>query len=639
MPLITFQPSGKSIEVALGTELMAAARLADVPIAAPCGGKGTCGKCQVLVVAGEVESESLGALSKAAVAEGFVLACRTRVKQTSVTIEVLEQLGRSHGRFVDTADNLKLVDPALLPHGADFSPLVFKHRTAVPAAAFADGLSDLDRLVRQLQADLGKGMPVDCPLPVLRTLADALRTQNGLVTVTLAKRDDRCQIIEIEAGNTAARHYGIAIDIGTTTVALQLVYLPLEEIVCTVTEYNDQVDCGLDVISRINYGKKPERLEELRQRVVKTINRLLDRVLQSEAARREEITSAVLSGNTTMTHLLLGLKAEYIRLEPYTPTVMGVPEFAAGELGLAIHPLARVVLSPAVGSYVGGDITAGLLSTSLVTGSEEPCLFIDIGTNGEIAIGNRDFLLTCACSAGPAFEGGGIDCGMRAAAGAIDGVVVDPATGVPSISVIGDAAPKGICGSGMISLIANLFRTGWLDAAGKLDRSRPSPHIQVEGRVARYLLATAEASGTGKSITVSELDIDNLIRAKAAIYSAGAVMLSQVGMTFNDLARIYIAGGFGRSLVIEDAKTIGLIPDLPTERFIYLGNTSLMGSYMLLISEKHRQLQQATANRMTYLDLSSEPGYMDEYTGALFLPHTDALRFPSVKALRAGLRV
>lgn len=631
MPLITFQPSGKSVEAAPGTELLEVARRVDIPIAAPCGGKGTCGKCLALVVEGEVESDSLGALSKEAVAEGFVLACRTRIGQNPVTIEILGQLGRSQGRFVDTADNLKLLDPELLPQEADFSPLVVKHRTTVPAAALADGLSDLDRLTRQLQADLGKELTVDCPLPVLRNLAEALRAQEGRATATLARRGGRCQLVDIEPGNTAARHYGIALDIGTTTVALQLVYLPLEEIVCTLTDYNDQVDCGLDVISRINYGRKPERLEELRQRIVATVNRLVDRVLLSENVRRHEITSAVLSGNTTMTHLLLGLPSEAIRLEPYTPTVMGVPEFAAGELGIAIHPLARVVLSPAVGSYVGGDITAGLLCTSLATDNDDLCLFIDIGTNGEIAIGNRDFLLTCACSAGPAFEGGGIDCGMRAAAGAIDRVEVDPATGAPTLSVIGDGVPKGICGSGMISLIANLFRTGWLDAAGKLDRSRPSPHIQVEGRIARYLLAPAVEGSHGKPVSVNELDIDNLIRAKAAIYSAGAVMLGQVGMNFDDLRRIYIAGGFGRSLVIADAKTIGLIPDLPDDRFRYVGNSSLMGSYMMLISDKHRQRQQATASRMTYLDLSTEPGYMDEYTAALFLPHTDARRFPSAK--------
>ena len=641
MPLVTFQPSGKTVEVAPGTELLEAARRAEVPVAAPCGGKGTCGKCMVHILSGEVDSDSLGTLSKSAVDAGFVLACKTRVKHTPVVVKTLEQIGRRQGRFLDASDNLKLIDPALLPTESDFSPPTLKHFVEMPPPRMQDGLADLDRLTRQLQADFGRETNVTYGITALRSIATACRGKthgleahhDGDVTVTMVKHGNECRVLDVEPGNTVAWHFGVAIDLGTTTIALQLVFLPMVEVFATVTEYNDQVECGLDVISRINYARKPERLEELRRRVLGTINRLLEQVLAAGGVKAADISCATISGNTTMTHLLLGLRPEYIRLEPYTPAVMAVPELSAHEVGIAINPDAQVVISPAVGSYVGGDITAGLLCTSLASASSEVCLFIDIGTNGEIAIGNHEFLLTCACSAGPAFEGGGIDCGMRAAAGAIERVEVEPATGAPTITVIGGESPKGICGSGMISLISNLFLTGWLDAAGRLDRSRPSPHIVVEGRVARYVLAPAAASG-GRALTVSELDIDNIIRAKAAIYSACAVMLNQVGLTFAELGRIYIAGGFGRSLVISQAKTIGLIPDLPDERFTYIGNSSLVGSYMLLLSEKHRQAQHTLAQRMTYLDLSTEPGYMDEYTAALFLPHTDARRFPTIKPLK-----
>jgi uncharacterized 2Fe-2S/4Fe-4S cluster protein (DUF4445 family) len=659
MPLVTFQPSHQAVDVAPGTELLEAARQAGVVIAAPCGGKGTCGKCLAHIVTGTVASDSLGMLSQMAVAEGFVLACKTTVQQTPVTVEVMEQIGRSKGRFVDSADNLKLVVEALVPRERDYAPLATKHHTLVPAPQLQDGLSDADRLSRQLQTDFGR-TEVHLSLHALRHLAVALRVPspslfdfdagaegsvpvrppvpaadsagayNGEITVTVIRRSGRCLVIEVEPGDTMARHYGIAVDIGTTTVALQLVYLPLGTILCTFTDYNDQVDCGLDVISRINFAKKPERLAELRRRVLGTVNRLLRQALESEELRATDMVNAVLSGNTTMTHLLLGLAPEFIRLEPYTPTLMTVPELRAGDLGLEIHPDARVVISPAVGSYVGGDITAGLLCTDLATDRAEVCLFIDIGTNGEVVIGNQEFLLACACSAGPAFEGGGIDCGMRAASGAIDRVDIDPATGAPTVTTIGGGKPKGICGSGMIALLANLLQTGWLDAAGKFNRSRPSPHILGEGRHARFRLATAEDSGTGKMLTISELDIDNLIRAKAAIYAACDVMLAQVGMTFGDIACFYIAGGFGRSLVLEHAKVIGLIPDLPVEKFRYIGNSSLMGSYMILLSDAWRQKQTALANRLTYLELSTDPAYMDAYTGALFLPHTDAARFPSI---------
>ncbi|MCU0646299.1 MAG: ASKHA domain-containing protein, partial [bacterium] len=332
----------------------------------------------------------------------------------------------------------------------------------------------------------------------------------------------------------------------------------------------------------------------------------------------------------TMIHLLLGLKPEYIRLEPYTPTLLETPNLKAGEISIEINPEAYVQISPAVGSYVGGDITAGLLCTDIASDSEAVNLFLDIGTNGELVIGNRDFLLACACSAGPAFEGGGIKFGMRAAFGAIEGVEVERETGKAFYWTIGNVKPKGICGSGIISLLANLFLTGWIDAAGKLNRVRSSPFIQFEGRQARYIIVPSEESSTGEAISLSELEIDNIIRAKAAIYSACSLMLRQVGLNFDDLANIYIAGGFGRFIDLEKAITIGMLPDLPLEKFKYIGNASLMGSYLVLISQESRQKQIELAKRMTYLELSTDPTYMEQYTGALFLPHTNEELFPNI---------
>jgi len=335
-------------------------------------------------------------------------------------------------------------------------------------------------------------------------------------------------------------------------------------------------------------------------------------------------------------HLLLGLKPEYIRLEPYTPTIMKAIRLTAGEIGIAVDPRAPVHISPAVGSYVGGDITAGILCTDFVKDPEEVNLFIDIGTNGELVVGNHEFLLTCACSAGPAFEGGGISCGTRAALGAIDHVDVDPVTGMPTVRTIGNVQPKGICGSGMINLLANLFLTRWIDPAGKLDRSRKSPAVRVEDRQAHYIIVPADPDPDGKSIYITEIDIENIMRAKAAIYSAVSLMLEQVGLQVNDLAHVFIAGGFGRFLDIEKAIVIGLIPDLPRERYHYIGNSSLMGSYLVLVSKEYRRRQLELAGRMTYMELSTDPAYMDQYTGALFLPHTDNKRFPSVKTSKCS---
>jgi uncharacterized 2Fe-2S/4Fe-4S cluster protein (DUF4445 family) len=630
MPIITFKPSGKTIDVPPGTELLDAARKADIEIESPCGGKGTCGKCIVRIISGSVDSDSLGLLSASAVEKGFALACKTKVLDAPVTVEIPEQIGKDGGQFIDETEDTCLVREDLLPEPWQPDPLTRKFTLEVPKPQLEDGLSDLDRLTRAIQ-NKGEKKDVVYPLAVIRHAAEALRKENSSLTVSLFETSTQYQVTGIDPGDQSARHFGIAVDIGTTTVAVQLVFLPSAKVTATRTAYNDQIDCGLDIISRINYARKPERLEELRSRVLNTINNLVEQVCSGHDVEPKEIGSAVIAGNTTMIHLLLGLPPEYIRLEPYTPTILEVPYLTAGDIGIAIHPQSWIYMSPAVGSYVGGDITSGLLCTDIAKNSETVHLFIDIGTNGELVIGNRDFLMACACSAGPAFEGGGIENGMRAAVSAIEKVEVDPETGVASYQTIGNVKPRGICGSGMILLLADLFLTGWIDPAGKLNRSKKSPAIRVEGRQARYIIVPAEESAAGKPITISEIDIENIIRAKAAIYSACALMLEQVGLGFNDIGNIYIAGGFGRFLDIEKAIMIGLIPDLPREKYRYIGNSSLMGAFLVLVSREYRQRQIELARRITYLELNTAPAYMDQYTGALFLPHTDIRRFPSVR--------
>lgn len=630
MPIITFQPSGKTVDVPEGTELLDAARNAGIDIESPCGGKGTCGKCVVRITSGNVDSQQPGPLSESAIKRGYTLACKTKILDSPVTVEIPEQSGKTGGQFIDETKDTCLITKDLLPEDFKPDPLTVKISLDVSEPQLADGLSDLDRITRSIQKELGK-KEVIYTLPVIRETAEALRKENGKITVCIARTPEQFHVTHIEPGDGTERYFGIAVDIGTTTVAVQLVEMTTGKILSTQTAYNDQIDCGLDVISRINYARRPDRLEELRIRILKTINNLIDSLCGGNEVEQREIHYAVLAGNTTMVHLLLGLVPEYIRLEPYTPTLLTAPLLKAAEIKIGIHPKALVYISPAVGSYVGGDITAGLLCTDIAAGTDDINLFIDIGTNGELAIGNRDFLVTCACSAGPAFEGGGIDHGMRAALGAIDNVEIDAETGMPSYHTIGDVRAEGICGTGMISLMANLFVTGWLDAAGKLNREKESPAIWVNGRQAHYIIVPEGESASGKPVTVSEIDIENIIRAKAAIYSACALMLEQVGMGFEALSNIYIGGGFGRFLDIEKAVVIGLLPDLPREKYHYIGNSSLMGAYLVLVSEEKRRCQLELAGRMTYMELSTEPAYMDQYTGALFLPHTDKKRFPTVK--------
>jgi len=627
MPTVEFQPACRSVEVDAGTDLLEAAREAGVEIELPCAGEGSCGRCLVRVI-GEVASESAGRLPPAAIEEGYVLACTATVLGTPLTVEVPDPSSTARGQFAELEVD-GLVSDALRPSADEIEPAVVRWLLQVPPAQLEDGLSDVDRVAAAIREDHGD-RPTSWSLEAMRCAARSVREDHGRVTVTAASSADELRVIQIESGDATDRHFGAAVDLGTTSVAVQLVDLNDGEVLATRSDYNHQISCGADVISRINYAARPERLDYLRARAVETINRLLCEAAFERGVNPLEVRSAVISGNTVMTHLLLGLPPEHIRLEPYTPTVLRPPALTARDVDLAICADAPVLLSPCVGSYVGGDITAGLLCTGLADDSDDISLFIDIGTNGEIVIGNADFLMACACSAGPAFEGGGIGCGMRAAAGAIERVTVDRETGAPTCSTIGGAPAQGICGSGMIDLLANLLRTGWVDRMGELDRSRPSPFVAVDGKRARYLLVPAELGGTGRPISITEVEIENIIRAKAAVYSAAALMLDRMGLAFTDLHRLYIAGSFGRFLDLEQAKIIGMVPDLPADRFRYVGNASLTGSHMALISEKHRRTQRAIASRMTNIELSTDVSYMDQYTAALFLPHTDLTRFPSV---------
>jgi uncharacterized 2Fe-2S/4Fe-4S cluster protein (DUF4445 family) len=636
MPEIRFLPSGRVVSAVSGTTVLEAARQAGIELDSPCGGKGTCGKCVVRIASGDADSDSLGILSAEAVAAGSVLACATRVLKEDLEVEVPERSGWKGGQFSDADEDLSLVSRELLPERWELDPLALKWHLVVPPPARDEGLSDLDRITRAFARDWGPG-PVLYPLGAMRKAADALRSEDGSLTVTVIRDELSFRVVDLEAGDRTSRCFGLAIDVGTTTIAVQLVFLPTARVLGTRYDYNAQASRGLDVISRINYARDGERLEELRELALGTINGLIAQVCGAHDVLPGEISNAVVAGNPTMTHLLLGLKPEYIRIDPYTPTVSALPYLTAREVGLRISRASGVSFSPSGGSYGGGDITAGILCTSMVEpGTGGLSLFMDIGTNGEIVIGDGEFLVTCACSAGPAFEGGGIECGMRAAVGAIERVRVDPATGESSIGTIGGAKPLGICGSGMICLLSDLYLTGWMDGQGRLARDRASSRVQVEGRRARYVLAAAEESGTGSPIYVAETDIANIVRAKAAIYSACSMLLEKLGLGFESLDRMYIAGGFGRFLDIDQAIVLGLLPDLDRGKFTYLGNSSLTGAYMALVSRDYKKRMEEAAARMTYIDLGSESAYMDYYTASLFVPHTEAGRFPSVAALKAA---
>ncbi len=432
-------------------------------------------------------------------------------------------------------------------------------------------------------------------------------------------------------GPLTDRSLGIACDIGTTTVALKLVSLKTGRVLDTVAAYNDQVLCGSDVISRIIYSQKKGHLQELKERVLGTVNGLIGALLPMHGVSQSEVVGAALAGNTTMTHLILGVDPGPIREAPYIPPLKSVPVMTGAQAGLHINPGAPVLFAPHVGSYVGGDITAGMLVTRLRRKGPGVELFIDIGTNGEMVISGEDWMIGCACSAGPAFEGVGIKCGMRAAAGAIESVAIRNSGADVGLEVIGEGQPRGICGSGLIELVADLFSAGVVGRDGKFTDLAPKSRMHAKGKNKAFVLVEAGRSATGKDISISEQDIANIMRAKAAIFSAALLLLKNVGVSWRDIEKVHVAGGFGHSLNIRKAIVLGTFPDIAPDRFEYLGNTSLQGACLALLSADQRRKLDEIAKSLTYIDLSSEPNYMNEYTAALFLPHTDATLFPTVQ--------
>ena len=610
MPSVRFQPANIVTEVPAGTLIHEAALRAGIlDLELPCGGEGSCGLCQVDVVGREVP----------------VLAC-----QTKITSDIEVRLpDRSRTGALVLGDSRALIEPGLLPSRDHLTPLYRRQRLVVPPASIEEHYSDWTRLTRELSRH-GAPSPITGGIGILRELAEALRAVNGEITVGTEESSSGLRVREVQAGHPAEHCVGLAVDIGTTTVAAQLVDLQDGSRLATQTSYNLQVRRGADVISRIDYARNPERLEELRGLVLETINGLIRQLGNTASVDPRKVRATFVAGNTTMTHLLLGLPPRYIREAPYVPTVNFVPDLRAQEVGLNIDPQAIVACAPGVGSYVGGDITSGLLCTELPTNQQDVFLFMDIGTNGEIVIGNADWMVACACSAGPAFEGAGIKCGMRASEGAIERVTIGDDGEILEYSVIGGGKPAGICGSGLISLLGELFRHEVVDRSGHFFNSPGTGRIvQHESRRA-FRLATNEQTRTGKDLVITEADLENLIRTKAAIYAACSLVLEDVGLTWNAVARVYIAGGFGRYMRVADAVFIGMLPDLPLERFRYIGNSSLTGAYIALLSREHRRRLAEVAARITYVDMSSNPQYMDSYVKALFLPHTDLEQFPTV---------
>jgi uncharacterized 2Fe-2S/4Fe-4S cluster protein (DUF4445 family) len=633
---VTFYPDNKTVEVEKDRTVLSAAITAGVYINSTCGGDGVCGRCKVVVKRGKVKSLATGLIRPDEKKKGIHLACLTQVlSDIEVEIPAESRIDFEKVSLQEMETKLKGISLGteevqwVESEAKKFThqPLTQKLYLELPKPSPNDNISDLDRIIRQLSKteDISS---LQVGLGNIRLVGELLRVADWKVTVTLSKRNKITEILLIEPYDTSSRNYGVAFDIGTTTISGQLIDLNSGEILGTKAAYNKQAAFGADVITRIIYAEKEEGLENLHAACVSCINEIISDLVREHGIDLNDLTCVICAGNTTMIHLLLRIDPSYIRRQPYVPTANFITTMRCVEVGININPRGILACVPGIASYVGGDVTAGVLSSGQDTKSVLSIL-IDIGTNGEIVLGNEEFLIATSASAGPAFEGSGVGSGMRSSPGAIQKVTIDKDFKV-NFETIGGAKPRGICGSGYIDIIAEMLKSGIMDKDGKI-KSVKHKRIRENELGKEFVVVFKEESGSSSDIVINEADIDNLKRAKAAIYAATRILSKHLSVNLEKVKNIFIAGGFGTSLNITNAIKIGLLPDVERSKFKFIGNSSLAGARHILLSSEALNKSFEIARKMTYFDLSTDPGYMDEYMAALFFPHTDLSKFPSVE--------
>ena len=624
---VTFWPEGEHVRVPLETTLLDAAQIAGVDLTSSCGGDGLCGKCRVIVRQGNVTAQPTSLLSREEIRQGYVLACQTKVLG-NVEVEIPPESRAEAAQILIDVDAQRFralypVAGAIEVHPA---PLTRKLYLKLPRPSLDDSLSDQSRLFREIRRR--------CPAPimqlglkVLRALPKLLREADWKVSVTLGWRGGTLEVLQVEPGDALGRNLGVAVDVGTSTVVAHLLDLDTTERIDAEAVYNSQRAWGDEVTRRIIHAGTPGGLGELQSAVVRDINGLISAMVQRNNVALSNITAVMCAGNTTMTHLLLGLDPSAIRKTPYIPASAATPPIRAVEVGIQVNPRGLLYTIPSIGGWVGGDVTAGIHAVGLRR-SETVQMLIDIGTNGEIAVGNCDWTIACSASAGPAFEGSGVKHGMKAIHGAIERVEISP-EGAVHYRTVGNGRPRGICGSGLIDLVAGLYQAGFIDRSGHLMAGK-TERIRERDGMLEFVLVPASRWESGKDVVVTQADLSNLLSAKAAIYAATEVLARAIGLDFGEVERIYIAGGFGNYLDREKAIAIGLIPDMPLEKIRFAGNTSILGADLGLLSESTWQELHTLAESVTYYDLINYPNYYDEFLAARFIPHTDLSRFKSV---------
>ena len=619
-----------------GDNLLEVARGANVAIDAPCSGNGACGKCRVQLKSGELESKKTLHISDEEYQAGWRLSCCSKISaDVNVLVPDIASAYKSRMKVADLSSKEEIAIFENAKSDIQLAGIELKNSLEVvdvlmDVPSLDDTMPDNERLTRALRKYLNINR-VRIPYVVLKKLPDVLRENNFAVKCVIRATSDDMYVYDIFGKDEDVVIGGLAIDIGTTTVSAVLINMENGEILAKSSAGNGQIRFGADVINRIVESQKPGGQKKLQDAVIKeTINPMIHEMCKSAKFPKDHIYRMCVASNTTMNHLFAGINADPLRTEPYIPAFFKTNSLFASDVGVDINKDAHIIMAPNIGSYVGGDITAGTL-VSQIWNRPEFSLFIDLGTNGELVFGNSDFMMSCACSAGPAFEGGDISCGMRATDGAIEACTIDKETMEPTYKIVGDPGtkPVGLCGSGIIDVISELYICGIINPKGKFIREGKRIKHDKYG-MGSYILAFEEEAGSVKDVEITEVDIDNFIRAKGAIFSAIRTMLTSLDFDVSMIDDVYVAGGIGSGINMQNAVNIGMFPDIPIEKFHYIGNSSLTGAYLMLLSTPAEKKTYELASNMTYMELSTVPIYMDEFVGACFIPHTDTSMFPTV---------
>jgi uncharacterized 2Fe-2S/4Fe-4S cluster protein (DUF4445 family) len=620
-PLVHFQPAGRKVECREGRTLLDLAREAGVSIESICGSVGKCGKCKIVVQAGEtyVRPPTISEtkiLSEKELRAGVRLACQAKVVSPGKIIaEVPESSRRGHHRLLAAG-----IEPKL-----ELSPALKKVVLQIPPASLKDVRADDDRLLEMLYKKARLRSTISPG--VHGSLPDALRKDSWTTTVTLFRK---AEMIRVEPGDTSEMLYGIAVDIGTTKVVAYLIDLLTGSVSATESMPNPQIPFGEDLMSRISYISRNERgQEKLQNAIVRGLNELVEKLCSSKKLETDDVLEVMVVGNTAMHHIFFGIPTKHLAAAPYAPAVRTSVSTTAVQAGLDVYPFGKVSSLPNIAGFVGADAVADLLSSGLYR-DRNIGMMIDIGTNTEIIAGNRTRLVSCSCASGPAFEGAHITFGMRASTGAVERVWIDPATLDVEVRTIDDGRARGICGSGIVDAISELLRAGVLEPSGRIKGDirkksvRKSPNGQME-----FVLVPGRDTETGKDLTVTQQDIQEIQLAKAAIYTGVSVLMKKLGIRCSEIRKVYAAGAFGTYVDASSAISIGMYPDVPVERIEFIGNAAGSGARMCLKSTRMRDLADKLSREVEYIELAAEKSFQNEFAMAMFLPHRDTSRFPN----------